>query len=782
MIRSVIGLFVLGAVGWIPSAHAGGYPSDGVKHWAFEPVHRPIPPVSRGTNAVDAHVTNVLRAKGWALQEPASRRILLRRLYFDVLGLPTDLEQLDVFSTDIRPEAYERQVDRLLASPHFGERWGRHWLDVARYADNKGYVFEEERVYPYAYTYRDWVVNALNSDLPYDEFLRRQIAGDHVAGETGDTSAYAAMGFLTVGRRFLNRQPDIIDDRIDVVTRGTLGLTVSCSRCHDHKYDPIPTRDYYSLYGVFASSHEPSELPLLGEPDTESPLYRRYLAGLEEHRNEEREFLRKKHAAIRSADGLKQYLMLAWEGRDWTESQITGAAQQRKLYQRIAQRWQEYIRVNAIEGHAVFGPWVKAVTESGGIVCNENASGNPLIVKALAEADPKSVEEIASVYARVLSESDADTPHADVEMEELRQVLVGKGAPAAVTVDQIYPLLNTPDQQHVRRLRRRIQKYTATAEGAPPRGMVMLDREKPVEPVVFVRGNPASRGESVPRQFLSVLTKGDSTPFERGSGRIDLADAIVDPANPLTPRVAVNRIWMHYFGKPLVENPSDFGVRTPEPEHKPLLDSLASALLESQWSSKHVHRSILLSATYRQGSEDRPECRKSDPENRFIWRHNRRRLDWETLRDSMLASSGYLDGSIGGRPVDLEKQQDAGRRTLYGFIDRQNLPATFRTFDIASPDAHCDRRHETTVPQQALYMLNHPFVLLQAERLVNRPGFLEEKSVSDKVAWLYRQIAGREPDEKERNDAASFAISESDVGWIQLAQALLCSNEFAFVD
>jgi hypothetical protein len=524
---------------------------------------------------------------------------------------------------------------------------GRHWLDIARYADTKGYVFTQERRYAYAYTYRDYVIRAFNEDLPYDQFIVQQLAADriHAEGKT-DKRTLAAMGYLTLGRRFLNNKHDIIDDRIDVVCRGLLGLTVTCARCHDHKYDPIPTKDYYSLYGVFASSTEPKELPLIGEPER-TPAYRAF------------------------------------------EKKLTELEQ--------------------------------AVTQ----------------------------------------------------FREANKVELAKG--------------NRKFRDRLVALQKKVDAWQAASPSAPPRAMVLVDG-KPMTPHVLVRGNPGNPGPIVPRQFLKVLSKEPRRPFKDGSGRLELARAIAGKDNPLTARVLINRLWLHHFGAGLVNTPSDFGLRSEFPTHPELLDYVAWRFMADGWSIKKMHRRIMLSRVYQQSSADNPEDAKIDPENRLMWKFQRRRLDLEALRDTLLAVSGKLDGKMGGPAVDILEAPFSGRRTVYGFIDRQNLPGLFRTFDFASPDATSPQRYQTTVPQQALFLLNSPFILEQTRRLLKRPELVSESDAAKKIQSLHRLVYGRAADTDEVRLGERF-LAQNDppdtkglTAWERYGQVLLLANEFVFVD
>ncbi|MDB5341184.1 MAG: hypothetical protein JWN70_6803, partial [Planctomycetaceae bacterium] len=556
---------------WPTAAPVGGTKSGDPlawkSHWSLQPVRQPALPSVKNSgwvrNEVDYFILAKLEEHGLTPSPAADRRTLMRRAYFDVTGLPPSFAEVQAFEQDPRPNAYELVIDRLLASPQYGERWARHWLDVARYADTKGYVFQEDRNYTQAFTYRDWVVKSLNADLPYDQFLMKQIAADQLVTEA-DQSDLAAMGFLTLGRRFLNNINDIIDDRIDVVMRGTMGMTVNCARCHDHKYDPIPTQDYYSLYGVFASSDEPKD-------------------------------------------------------------------------------------------------------------------GN-------------------------------------------------------------FPLR-------------------------------LVDSPKPHNVQIFVRGNSGNRGAEAPRRFILAVAGEQRKNFEKGSGRLELAQAITNADNPLTARVFANRVWAHYFGAGLVNTPSDFGLRSSPPTHRELLDELAREFMDSQWSMKQLHRRILLSATYQQASFSRPEAEKVDSENRLVWKMNRRRLEFEGLRDNLLAVSGQLDLAIGGPAVQLEASPFPKRRTLYGFIDRQNLPGLFRTFDLASPDAHTPQRFTTTVPQQALFMLNSPFLMETLSQLANRPDVVAAGDINERIRLMYQLIYSRQPSPRELELGVAYIRAAQEAPPLELAAA-----------
>ena len=556
-------------------------------HWAFQRPHYQSLDVAKiktsSTNIhsiLDAIIQSQLAEVDLAPSPQADAATLVRRLSIDLTGLPASFEEISSYQQNGRPDRYQQLVERLIHSPRFGERWARHWLDVARFADTKGYVFTEDRNYPDAYKFRDWVIESFNRDRPIDDFLRLQLAADQLSADKPEN--LSAMGFLTLGRRFLNDKHDIIDDRIDVVTRGMMGLTVTCARCHDHKYDPIPTADYYSLYGVFSNSEEPG-----GEP---SPLR-------------------------------------------------------------------------------------------------------------------------------------------------------------------------------------------------------LVDRESLSDAYIFVRGNSSNRGKRVERQFLKILSKPERPPFQKGSGRLELAHAIADHQNPLTARVFINRVWGHLTGSHLVDSPSDFGTRSRKPDQLALLDYLTIEFVKRDWSIKWLVREIVLSATYRQSATDRPTAAELDPENRLYWKMNRRRLDFESMRDGILLKCGQLDqAAIGGPSENLTGKERSHRRSLYAFIDRQNLPSLFRVFDVALPDTHVPRRYQTTVPQQALFLMNSPFIRANADSAISSWRLAEETNDSEIVRGLYRQILGREPNSTELDLACHFLAEKSDEKQLRqqamarFAQVLLLSNEFLFLD
>ena len=729
------------------------------QHWAFVPPAAHEPPEVRDATwargPLDRFILTRLEEKALAPAPEADRRTLLRRVSYDLTGLPPTFEETQAFLDDDSPDALERLTDRLLASPRHGERWGRYWLDVARYADTKGYVYSdrEERRFVHSTSYRDWVIRALNEDMPYDRFLLLQLAADRLEPE--GSPHLAAMGFLTLGRRFLGVIHDIIDDRIDTVFRGTQALTVSCARCHDHKFDPIPTLDYYSLYGIFVSSSERTVELAGGEPAPEA--YRQELAkriaDLDKKLEEKKEAV-----ASRFRARVKEYLLAVLDVERLPTEEFYAFLGPDDLNPVVVRQWHAYIFASRGPGQSIFAPWrafaglKKDAFARGARAALDSvrSESHPLVLAAFERKLPGSMEEVARTYGELL--------HNPTE-EALRSVLHGPGSPASVPpgpVTEIDWLFDEPTRVELGKLQSKIDAWRIEAPGSPGHAVLLVDRpvERPAR--VFVRGNPAQKGEEAPRRFLTAISRGDPKELEHGSGRLGLARAIAAPDNPLTARVLVNRVWLHHFGAGLVRTPSDFGLRAEPPSHPELLDFLSQSFVDGGWSIKRLHRELVPSSAYRQSSEAQPEGSRLDPENRLLHRANRTRLDFEALRDSLLAASGELELAMGGRPADIFAEPFSTRRTVYGLVDRQFLPGTFRVFDVANPDQHTPERHATTVPQQALFLLNSPFVAGRARAVARRKEIASAARDSDRIGALWEVVLGRRPVEREVETALAY--------------------------
>ena len=773
------------------------------QHWASQPIQPvEVPPASEAsefTRPLDRFVARRLQAVGLIPTSRASPEVLIRRAHFVLTGLPPTFQQVVEFRSAFQADpdrAMEQLIEALLQSPHYGERWARHWLDVARYADTRGYVrLSEEPNFYYAWTYRDYVVNAFNRDLPFDRFIREQLAADLIV-EGEDNSSLAALGFLTLGRRFTGNQHDIIDDRIDVVTRGLMGITVSCARCHDHKFDPIPTEDYYALYGVFSGTTEPADLPLIGTTAERLP-FRGDLAEYQQHRAELQQkidqFIPGAMNSLRA--DTTRYLRGVLAGRKVFLVPLPAA--KGELRQTFVERWIDYLEGTRSKPDSVFALWHalrrlnddQFAHDASAIV--DRHSGNSIVREALQQTQLNSMQDVATAYGRLLEnihrrwvqlQAQDRAPHTlpKPEEEQLRLVLYGPSSPFAMSNREILEayLVDAADNETVAKAYRAFDGWLAGSGKAAPRAHVLYDSYHIPEPHVFIRGNPERTGRPVARAAPQLLGESFSAAFRRGSGRLELAEAIAHPKNPLTARVIVNRVWQHCFGEGLVTTTSNFGLRSNPPSHPRLLDYLAHQFIQEGWSIRKLQKQILLSRTWQQASTDRPANRAIDPENQLLWRANRRRIDFETLRDSLLSTAGRLDPTRGGPPLN-PTAPDNTRRTLYSRIDRSALPSVLQLFDFPSPDIHAAKRPHTTLPQQALYLMNSAFVRQQAEAVVLRRQ--QDAEPHDQlVSRLYRLVLTRDASESEL--AQCVDALQSGLMPTELAQTLLVSNEFLFVD
>ena len=711
-------------------------------------------------------------------------------------------------------------MDRLLSSPRFGEHWSRHWLDVARYSDTKGYVYaREERFFIQASNYRDWVMNAFSEDMPYDRFVLLQLAADQVA--PNDLEAQAAMGFLTMGRRFLGVPHDIIDDRIDVVPRGLLGLTVACARCHDHKFDPISTAEYYGLYGVFNNCMEQRVRIRSGE----GPAWQAFDTELNKRQEKYREALQKEREA--AADRVRQrivdYLMAQLELEKYPADGFDVLISKDDLVPRHVRRFQNYLLDAAEQNDSLFVAWrgfaaiearkseidfAKAAEGVVAMLKRLPAGQINLLVAQKFSSAPATMREVAERYAALFQSIDSKEPRSEpsneptnaaerAAVEQLAAFWRGKDSPCEVPDEDIVGIehcLDTRTCESLWKLQGEVDRWINQSELPPAFTVTLGDRPQIREPNIFKRGNPRSIGPRVPRQFLAALSsandgssqseRGASNKpslkiFQAGSGRRELAESIVDPRNPLTARVWVNRIWQHLFGQGLVSTPSDFGVRSGQPSHPGLLDWLAEDFLRQGQSSKSLIRRIVSSAAYQRASIAREEAdlrekaNDRDPSNRLLWKGVTKRLSFEQQRDTWLVAARQMDWRWGGRAKPLFSEgSGAARRSIYGQIDRQFLPGVLRIFDFANPDLHIPMRSETTVPQQALFGLNHLFAAetarhaVSAARLNTRQsagpptsnGTSSEASAGDEpvIGRLFEQILGRRPSSEELIWAQQF--------------------------
>ncbi|QOV88788.1 PSD1 and planctomycete cytochrome C domain-containing protein [Humisphaera borealis] len=848
-------------------------------HWAYQPVKEPpVPQPKTATqgwikNPVDAFILAKLEQNGMKPSLPAAREVLIRRVSYDLIGLPPTPEEVKAFVMDRRPDAYERLVDRLLASPHYGERWGRFWLDSARYSDTTGFTEnnrKEDYRFAYAWTYRDWVIKAINEDKPYDQFLTEQIAADLLPDAAKKPDSLAALGFLTVGKRFANKQ-DTIDERIDAVTKSTMAITVSCARCHDHKFDPIPTADYYSLHGVFNSIEEPDEKPLVGAAPT-SAAKKDFDAKMAELAKKNRDIyydvLEETSAEVlpKAAGYILTSLYSRGQFRD-------PAAKQKTVKEFTLSSRGNGQLLNAIPADKrddpVFAPFrwfaelgqeryaeavkdvLDRIAEGGGT----KVTLNRRVVAAFKGVSPsslKSIDDVANVYGKLLA---SIRPQAKAYIEANRKATSGpvtgydadliqlievplKIEPASVMTDahlrEIFGTLKLGETAYGRFIFNEINTLELTHAGGPGRAMVVADLATPQDSPILIRGEANNKGKVVPRQFLQMLTTGERQPFKQGSGRLELAKAIASKDNPLTARVLVNRVWLRHFGEGFVRTPDDLGVQSELPSHPELLDYLASRFVADGWSLKKLHKTILMSSTWQQASDNNPTYTQKDPDNRLLWRANLRRLDFEAIRDTMLQFSGKLDRTIGGKPVNLTDEPYSNRRSVYGYVDRGNLPELLSEFDYADPNRPNSKRATTIVPQQALFFMNSPMSADVARKVCSRPEFLKAGDDYARVRAMYEVIyqrnarpvevslaaefynthilaqraagnKGKPPAEKTKSQAKADERAKADAAkpigakgaiqntgetverkpltiWEQYAQALLFANEIAYVN
>jgi len=752
-------------------------------HWSFQSIVKPkVPKILADAdirNPIDAFIVSKLVEAGIEPAESADRRTLLRRASFDLVGLPPPIKAVEVFERSEDSFVFMKQVDEFLASKQFGQRWGRYWLDIARYADTRDWQAQTDERYPFAYTYRDYVIRSINDDKPYDQFLNEQLAADMLTKDP-HSPTLAALGFLTVGPRFRNNEQEQIADRVDSVTRGLMGLTVACARCHDHKYDPIKIEDYYALYGVFDSTELTDNLPTLNsgkrisEEDT---------AAYEKAKAEKTQALEDYISKLRS-DAIAEvvakpmkYFQAFYETSVTKSSQIRGAISKYKVTDVAMTAFEtsmERILLNkSLVNDSVLGPLVVGMamsekefkSKSAEFVSSESASDknrNASVIKALNKQPLKSRLDLLETYATILDQVKAYEDKLTPDQIAIQKAFLENEGVLDLSRPSVisgYRLLGN-GRKVLGDFETAIREVDAKHPGSPPRAMIVNEKEKPVTPFVFLRGEPSRKGDRVPRRFISFLDHENTKPFVQGSGRLELAKKITDPANPLTARVAVNRVWMRYFGVGLVSSVDDFGLRCEAPVHRELLDWLAASLIENGWSMKWLHRTIIESAAYQRSSiaSGSPQALAADSENTLLWRQNRKRLDFEATRDTMLAVSGELDRTLDGPSVKLNQLPYSFRRSVYAYVDRVDMDPILKTFDFASPLASTSIRSETTVPQHALFVMNHPFVIERAKTIAAkvRPTDTSKESVARAVNVLFRRMLSRMPSTAERSSALSF--------------------------
>jgi mono/diheme cytochrome c family protein len=771
--------------------------------WSIQPIRKPpVPAVSHGDWAktdIDRFVLANLERAGLAPVAATDKLTLIRRATLDLTGLPPTLEEIDAFQKDESPGAFATVVDRLLASPRYGETWGRLWLDVARYGEDDYRSLDPKgrglNPYPNAYLYRDWVIKAFNDDMPYDEFVRSQLAAD-LMGDAGRARRLPALGFLGLGPWYYDNgaveitRADERHDKVDVVSRGFLGLTVGCARCHDHKYDAIPTKDYYSLSGVFLNSPY-KEYPLAPKGVVDD--YTEQDKKIEKKEKLLEEFMRTEGTQLSQTLALQAstYMAAAWRVTGEPKEEVARVVDDQKLDFELFDRWLKFL-AKPPKFYPYLTKWQEMVKSGGSAkeaktLADEfqallldvmferkevNDENDVIKAKALVGTKKKEPAKLPSDFVT----NDDFCPGCGLELKSMpieRQNLytdafqrdLADGFDPAQQFDRFKPglllfrgwglerQLSADRRRYVDGLRSDVDKLRKDQPPKYPFVHGVSDVEKPVNLKVSLRGSAYNLGDEAPRHFLSILSAGDPEPFTKGSGRLELADAILK--QPISIRVIVNRIWKGHFGTGLVDTPSNFGVMGERPTNPDLLEYLAQSFTDDGLSIKKLHRAIMTSAVYQLSTEHNQVAFDKDSGNRLYWRANRYRMTAEQVRDSLLFVAGGLDTKMGGPSAQLTPLYD--RRTVYGRVSRYKLDEFLQLFDFPSPNLSAEKRFTTSVPLQRLFFMNSDFMQQQGERLAQR--LAGEPDNRARIQKAYRLIFGRAPTDAETKAGLEFIAS-----------------------
>ena len=693
--------------------------------WSFRPIQDPeVPPVRDAgwpVSDIDRFVQSQWESTGLTPVGDAEPRVLLRRVYFDLTGLPPTPQRLAEFVAEPSSAAFELVVDRLLDSPQFGERWGRHWLDVVRYGESTG--MERNFTYPYAWRYRDYVIASFNQDKPFDRFIVEQVAGDQLPTEsrTKRDEQLIATGLLAIGTKSLNETNrekfamDVVDEQIDVTSRAFMALTVSCARCHDHKFDPIPNEEYYSLAGIFRSTE--------------------VFYGT---------------AKVNGNRHVGRLLALGPKVRP-----VTPAGPNNKKKKQNQNKKRLANRLKAAKGRVA------------------------RLKKLVAKSQPPALEAARRQLAT------AETQLKRLQAQRRRQARTAKAKATSNGKAKGKP--------------RRAQPPAVLA-------MAVQDVARPSDTEVRIRGEATQRGERVPRGFLTIVTPGESPKIDPAtSGRLQFAHWLTNPSHPLTARVAVNRIWMHLFGRGIVPSVNNFGFNGARPTHPQLLDHLATRFVQRDWSVKQLVRAIVLSRVYQLSSQSHPQAERLDPDNLLLWKMNHRRLEAEAIRDAMLLASGQLDllpaqgstvqavgdGDVGRGAIADRLAVRSRKRSVYLPIVRGLVPEMLRTFDFPDPSMVFGQRDVTTVPSQSLFMMNSDFVIQQSQHFARRLLAVELED-DQRVELAYRLALSRSPSPEELMAAERFLVAACEQQdsepsaqvepWTAFCQTLYGCSEFRYLE
>jgi Protein of unknown function (DUF1553)/Protein of unknown function (DUF1549)/Planctomycete cytochrome C len=799
---------------------------EGRKFWGYRQPRKPVFPDVKDNAWPSVDLDRFILARLEARKiEPASdadKTVLARRLYYDLIGLPPTPKEIDAFVSDRSADAYEKLVDRLLAAPHFGERWGRHWLDVARFAESltlRGFVMKE------AWRYRDYAIDAFNRDMPFDRFIQEQVAGDLLPATTPTERRrqLVATTFLTLGNNNLEEQDkkqlemDVVDEQLETISRAFLAQTIGCARCHDHKFDPIPTRDYYALAGILRNARTLEhanvsrwlEVPLPVEPAEEVAIARQEsaVAALQARIKDLKGQIAGKtpagrHSGAIAAKDLPGVVVddtQALKVGEWKVSQATGTY--------IGSGYVHDLDAGKGDKTITFQPELPSAGKYEVRLAYSHAGNRATNVPVtIFSADGEKTIHINQQQEPPIEGLFVSLGQYNFEKNDQGHVLIAnEGTKGHVIADAVLFIPvekldmakpaedKKPTLADAALLKRLEADLKQLQETGPRRQLAMtVQEEKQVrETQVHIRGSVHNLGEKVPRGFLQVASYGSLPALPANqSGRLQLAEWLASKDNPLTARVIVNRTWHWLFGAGLVRTTDNFGTTGETPSHPELLDHLAVRFVEDGWSMKKLIRQIVLSHTYRQAAAVPSAALAADPENRLFGRMNRRRLDAECIRDTMLLVGGKLQLGMGGPTFPQTLNADYGykhtdsQRSVYMPVFRNALPELFEVFDFADPSVTTGRRNVSTVAPQALFLMNHPFVLEQARHAADR--LRAEKGLDDegRITRAYRLALGRPPTDAERRIAAKFIAQaeNADKAWPLLYQALFASLDFRYVN
>ena len=834
---------------------------EGRKFWSYQLPKKAAVPAVKDTawprTEVDKFLLAKLEEKQLKPNNDTDRATLARRVYLDLIGLPPTPEQIDAFVQDKSPDSFVKLVDGLLASPHFGERWGRHWLDVVRYAESvtlRGLVYKE------AWRYRDYVIDSFNKDIPFNQLVQEHVAGDLMTGSVEERQHHIiGTGFLAMGNTTLEEQDkkqlamDVVDEQLDTIGKAFMGQTFGCARCHDHKFDPISTKDYYAMAGILRSTKSLETanvsrwvevgMPLSSEEESKALQREKQIASLEA----EIKALKAKQnkAAVATLDkateknpsvllpenlpGIVVDDEQAKKVGEWKHSvyskYFVGSGYLHDMNEDKGKKTLTFVpdikKTGNYEVRLAYVPAqnratsvpVTILTADGEVVLQVNQQAEPNILGRFVSLGKHRFEKSGAGFVLVSNEGTDGIVVADavqfIPVEELTTP-----APATVADAKTSPVpekakrtkkdkkavvaakdSKTEDavpfsSEELKQKEAELKRLT-DAGAARPKVMSVMEEANPADTFVHIRGSVHSLGDKVPRGFARVATYGDMPAIpEKQSGRREFSEWLSSKDNPLTARVYVNRTWHWLFGEGLVRSVDNFGTTGERPSHPELLDYLAVKFMDEGWSTKKLVRELVLSRVYQLSSTDSPAAYQADPENRLLARANRRRMEAEQIRDAMMTFSGQLKLDMGGPTIkagtsaDYNYKHEETRRSIYLPVFRNSLPEIFEAFDFADPSMVTGRRNTSTVAPQALYLMNHPFVLAQSQFAAKRL-LAEPMDDSARIELAYRRAMGRPPTSTERDLALKYVTqnaAQREEAWSQLCQALFASLDFRYLN